>query len=270
MTSGGLGLGGRRALVTGASGGLGRTIARALHRRGASVVLSGRRARELEQLRSELRSRAEVVVADLAGAESARELAERAGTVDVLVANAGLPASGALDSFTPEEIDRAVAVNLRAPMQLARALTPPMVERGAGHVVFVASFSGKIATAGSAVYSATKFGLRGFALGLREDLRGTGVGVTTVFPGFISEAGMFAESGVVLPRGVALRSPEEVAAAVVRGIERDRAEIDVAPLSLRIAGRLAAAVPGPVAAVNRRLGSERVAAALADAQREKR
>ena len=270
MAAGGMELGGRHVLVTGASGGLGRAIARALHRRGSSVVVSGRRSDELERLRAELGSRAEVAVADLAGAESARELAERAGPVEVLVANAGLPATGALDSFSPEEIDRAIAVNLRAPMQLARALTPAMVERGAGHVVFVSSLSGKVATAGSSVYSATKFGLRGFALGLREDLRGTGVGVTTVFPGFISDAGMFAEAGVDLPRGVAMRSPEQVAAAVVRGIQRNRSEVDVAPLSLRIAGRVASAAPAPVAAVNRRLGSERVAAALAEAQRDKR
>ena len=266
----GIALEGRRALVTGASGGLGRVIAGALHRRGASVVLSGRRSEELERLRAELADRAEVAVADLAGAESARELAERAAPVDVLVANAALPASGALDSFSPEEIDRAVAVNLRGPMLLARAVSPAMVKQGSGHLVFVSSFSGKVATAGSSVYSATKFGLRGFALGLREDLRGTGVGVTTVFPGFISDTGMFAEAGVDLPRGVAMRSPEQVAAAVVRGIERDRPEVDVAPLSLRVAGRVAAAAPAPVAAVNRRLGSERVSAALADAQRDKR
>ncbi len=92
-----------------------------------------------------------------------RGLVERAGRVDVLVANAALPGSGWLDSFSPDEIDRALDVNLRAPMQLARALTPPMVERGSGHIVFVSSMSGKIANAGGTVYSATKFGMRGFA-----------------------------------------------------------------------------------------------------------
>jgi short-subunit dehydrogenase len=212
-----------------------------------------------------------VVVSDLEETRAAVPvLVERAGQVDVLVANAGLPASGALDTFTPEEIDRAVAVNLRAPMQLARALAPPMAARGEGHLVFVSSFSGKVATGGSAVYSATKFGLRGFALGLREDLHGTGVGVTTVFPGFISEAGMFAEAGVELPRGVAMRSPEQVGAAVVRGIERNRAEVDVAPLTLRAGAWVAGAAPSLVGALNRRAGSHRVAGALAEAQRDKR
>ena len=266
----GLIIAGRTVLLTGASGGIGAAIARELHDRGARLVVSGRQEDALDELRGRLGERVEVAVCDLSRPEAARELAERAGAVDVLVANAALPASGRLDSFTPEQIDRSLAVNLAAPMQLARALAPAMVERGAGHLVFVSSFSGKVATAGSSVYSATKFGLRGFAAGLREDLRTAGVGVTTVFPGFISEAGMFADAGVELPPGVSLRSPEQVGRAVVRGIERNRAEVDVAPLPLRAGAWMAGAAPALVAAVNRRLGSERVAARLAEAQRDKR
>ena len=256
--------------MTGASGGIGQAIARALHARGASVVLSGRRAEVLERLAGELGERAEALPADLARADELHSLAEGAGEVDVLVANAALPASGRLDSFTPEELDRALDVNLRAPMQLAGALAPAMVERRRGHLVFISSLNGKVALGGSSVYSATKFGMRGFAFGLREDLRGTGVGVTTVFPGFIREAGMWVEGGLELPRGVGTRSPEQVAAAVIRGIERDRAEIDVAPPTLRAGAVLAGAAPTLVAAINRRMGSERLSAALADAQREKR
>ena len=96
----------------------------------------------------------------------------------------------------------------------------------------------------SSVYCATKFGLRGFALGLRDDLVPNGVGVTVVFPGFIRDAGMFAESGAKLPPGVGTKTPEDVARAVVRAIESDRAEIDVAPLALR-AGAAFAGSPGP-------------------------
>jgi uncharacterized protein len=267
---GALQLGGSTALLTGASGGLGRAIAQALHARGARVLLSGRREDALEELRSELGARAEVLAADLADPAAAAELAERAGAVEVLVANAALPASGALAGFEPDELDRALNVNLRAPMQLTRALVPGMVERGRGHLVFVSSLSGKVASTGSSVYSATKFGLRGFASGVREDLHGSGVGVTVVFPSFIEGAGMFAESGVKLPRGVSTRAPEEVGDAVVRGIEEERDELDVAPLSLR-AGVLAASLaPRTAARVQRRLGSERIAKALADAQSGKR
>ncbi len=266
----GLNLTGRRLLLTGASGGIGHATARALRRRGAHLLLSGRRADALEGLSADLGSGAEVLVSDLAEPGAARELAERAGRVDVLVANAALPSSGTLDSFSSEEIDRALDVNLRAPMQLAHALAPGMVQRGGGHLVFVSSFSGKVATTGSCVYSATKFGIRGFALGVREDLRGTGVGVTTIFPGFISGEGMFAEAEVDLPPGVATRTPHQVGEAVVRGIEKDRAEVDVAPLSIRAGAVFAGVAPSAAAAINRRLGSARVAADLADAQRDKR
>jgi short-subunit dehydrogenase len=263
-------LAGARALVTGATGGIGGATARALHARGAHVVLSGRREELLDELRASLGERAGVVAADLAERDGPARLAEAAGAVDVLVANAAVPASGRVEDFDPEQIDRALDVNLRAPIQLTRALLPGMLERGRGHVVLVSSLSGKAASPRSGIYSATKFGLRGFAAGLREDVESRGIGVTVVFPGFVSEAGFFAESGVRLPPWVGTRTPEQVAAAVVRGIERERAEVDVAPLSLRLGTRVAALAPITIARLQRRLGSERIADALADAQRDRR
>jgi short-subunit dehydrogenase len=263
-------LAGATALVTGATGGIGSAIARALHERGARVLLSGRRADVLEELRAGLGERARVLPADLADAGAAAALADRAGPVDVLVANAALPASGRVDDFEPAEIDRAIDVNLRAPIQLARALLPGMLDRGRGHMVFVSSLSGKAASPRSGIYSATKFGLRGFAAGLREDVEPRGLGVTVVFPGFVSDAGLFAESGVKLPPWVATRTPEQVAQAVVLGIERERAEVDVAPLGLRLGTRLAGLAPVTVARVQRRLGAERIADAIAEGQRHKR
>jgi uncharacterized protein len=263
-------LDGSTVLLTGASGGIGEAIARALRGRGARLLISGRRADRLEALAAELGDAAEVAAADLAERDAVTSLAERAGAVDVLVANAALPASGPIDDFTPDQIDRALDVNLRAPIQLARALVPGMVERGGGHVVLVSSLSGKVASVGSSLYSATKFGLRGFAAGLREDLHGTGVGVTVVFPGFISGAGMLADSGVRLPRWVGTRRPEQVAEAVIRGIERERAEIDVAPLSLRVGALAGSLAPTTFARIQRRLGSAELSDAIARGQRVKR
>jgi short-subunit dehydrogenase len=258
----------RRVLLTGATGGLGQAIARALAARGASLILTGRRADVLEPLAAETAGRA--LAADLSDPAAISPLLAEAGDVDILVANAAVPASGPVLEYTPEQIDRALMVNLRAPLLLARTLAETMVARGEGHLVFVSSLSGKAAAPGSALYSATKFGIRGFALGLREDLHGSGVGVTTVFPGFIRGAGMFAESGAKLPAFAGTRTPEDVAAAVVRGIERGRVEIDVAPLSMRVGARLSAAAPTPVLALQRRLGAHKVAAQLADGQRNKR
>src|SRR3954464_9743198 len=147
---------GARVLLTGATGGIGNAIARGLHAGGAHVLATGRRREALEELD------AEPLVADLSERDAVGSLIERAGRVDVLVANAALPGSGELDSYSPDEIDRAIDVNLRAPIQLTRALIPSMLERGSGHVVLISSLSGKIPAAYSSVYSATKFGLRGF------------------------------------------------------------------------------------------------------------
>jgi short-subunit dehydrogenase len=259
-----------RVLLTGATGGIGRAIARALHARGATLIVSGRNLEGLAEIERELGDRVEAIDADLAIPAAVADLARRAGRVDVLVANAGLPASGPLDGFTHEEIDRAIDVNLRAPIHLARTLVPEMLERGAGHVVLISSLVGKIASPESSVYSATKFGLRGFGYCLHEELHGTRVGVTTVFPGFVSGAGLFAESGVRLPRGVGTSPPEAVAEAVIEGVERNRAEIDVAPFLMRSGARIYAAAPSLGAAVSRVLGGGKIAASLAEGQRHKR
>jgi short-subunit dehydrogenase len=259
-----------RALVTGASGGIGAAIARALYARGATVIATARRESVLDELRSELGDRVEPLVADLADRAAVAELPARAGRVDVLVANAALPASGTWDDFTDEEVDRALDVNLRAPIHLARALAGPMVERGSGHLVFISSLSGKTASGGGSLYSATKFGLRGYALGMREDLVGTGVGVTTVFPGFIRDAGMFHESNTKLPPGVGTKTPDQVAQGVLRGIERNRAEVDVAPVGLRLGAMAGGLAPAAAAALQRRLGGDKVASQMAAGQRSKR
>jgi short-subunit dehydrogenase len=263
-------LAGTRVLLTGASGGIGRAIAHALAGRGARMLLSGRREDVLHALRAELGAGAEVLPADLTDGRGAAALARAAGAVDVLVANAALPASGALDSFTPAEIDRALYVNLAAPIQLTRALLPGMLERGRGHIVLVSSLSGKAASVGSSLYSATKFGLRGFAAGLRQDVEPRGVAVTVVYPGFVSDAGMFADSGVQLPRLVGTRTPEQVAAAVVRGVEEERPELDVAPLGLRAGALAASLAPVTIGRLQRRLGSAGVSDRIAAGQRPKR
>jgi short-subunit dehydrogenase len=265
-----LDLNGALVLLTGASGGIGNAIARALHERGASLAITGRRADALESLKAELGDRVDVLVADLAERADVQALPGRAGAVDVLVANAGLPGSGDLASFTAEQIDRAIDVNLRAPMLLTHALLPGMIERGRGHLVYISSLSGKVPAAGSSVYGATKFGLRGFGSSIHDELHGTGVGETTVFPGFISDAGMFADSGVKLPPGVGTKRPEDVAAAVLEGIGKNRAEIDVAPLAVRATGKLAGLAPAAVTSANRRFGGRKVSDGLAQGQREKR
>jgi short-subunit dehydrogenase len=255
-------------LLTGATGGIGHAIARALAARGAQLILTGRRTDVLNDLALELRAR--TVACDLASRDEVERLAaEVADRVDVFVANAGLPATGELDALTQVEIDRLIEVNLRAPIALARALAPAMIERQRGHMVFISSLSGKSAQPASSIYSATKFGVRGFALALRTDLRRHGVGVSVVLPGFVRDAGMFADSGVRLPAGIGTSSPEEVASAVIRAVTSNRPEVGVAPVWMRIGASIASAAPGPAETVSRWGGAERLAADMTAGHLEK-
>jgi short-subunit dehydrogenase len=259
---------GSSVLLTGATGGIGHAIARDLHGAGASLILTGRRTDVLEPLAAEVGGKATAV--DLADRAAVDRLIEQAADVDVLVANAAVPASGDALAFSVEQIDRALEVNLRAPLILSRVLGERMAARGRGHIVLISSLSGKSGQAQSAIYSATKFGLRGFGQGLRGDLAPRGVGVSVVFPGFIRDAGMFHDSGAKLPKGVGTSTPEQVAAAVVRAITADKGEIDVAPVGMRAGTAFAQIAPEISAKVAKRLGGDKVAAQLANGQADKR
>lgn len=259
---------GSRALVTGATGGLGQAIARLLADEGAELVLSGRRVDVLEPLAAELGAQA--VVADLESLAEVDRLMQEAGPIDVLVANAALPTNGDLLEYTPEQLARALTVNLHAPIAMARTAGLGMVERGRGHIVLIGSMSGKVASIDSSLYNATKFGLRGFALGFRQDLAGRGVGVSIVEPGFVREAGMFVESGAKLPPGVRTVTPEQVASGVARAIRRDKAEVVVAPIELRAGGAVGALLPELGAKIQDMGGAAKLAGRMAEGQRDKR
>jgi short-subunit dehydrogenase len=265
-------LAGRKALLTGATGGLGRAIAEALAANGATLLLSARKRDALEAMAGELPGEGHgVLPADLAEPGAAEALAAEAGDVDVLVANAGLPAAGLLTDFGSDEVARALRVNLEAPMLMARALIPAMVERGSGHLVFISSLSGKAPSPRTSIYNATKFGLRGFALGLRGDLGPQGVGVSLVSPGFIRDAGMFAEAGAKSPPGMGTGRPAQVGAAVVRAIERNRAELAVAPIQQRLLSHFALSNPSIAVRTQSGATGQKAAKAVADGHpREKR
>jgi short-subunit dehydrogenase len=264
-------LSGRTALLTGATGGLGRAIAMALAERGATLALSGRKAEALEALAAELPGEEHrVLPADLADPGAAEKVAAEAGDVDVLVANAGLPGTGRLPDYSPEQLTGTLRVNLEAPILLARALEPGMLQRGSGHMVFVASLSGKSATPLSSIYNATKFGLRGFALGLRADLDPLGIGVSIVSPGTIREAGMYADSGAPPIPGLGTGSPQQVAAAVVKAIEKNKVEITVAPPQQRLLAHFALTSPGIAVKIASGEQGQKAAATVAEGQLDKR
>ncbi len=245
---------GRSVLVTGASGGLGTAIVEELARRGARVTVTARRVAELESLAG--RTGAQVLVADLADDAGLAEVQAAAEATDILIANAGVGTDVPIAEMDAEHVDRSIAVNLRAPILLATAFVNARVAaRLPGQAVFIGSLSGLAPTPMTRMYNATKFGLRGFALSLREDLVGTGVGVSIVEPGFIRDAGMFAEGGIELPSGVRTKAPADVADGVVRAIVDDRGEVFVAPVELRVAATLATVAPAISSRVQRRIGT---------------
>jgi short-subunit dehydrogenase len=257
-----------RILLTGAAGGLGTAIAHSLSGRARPLVLSARRADQVAGLASDLG--AEVLQADLEDRAQLLDLVHQAGEVDLAVLNAALPASGPLLDYDIDQIDRALEVNLRAPLVMARLLAEGMVSRGRGQIVFISSLAGKAASPGTVLYSGTKFGIRGASLSLRQDLEGTGVGVSVICPSFVSDAGMFADSGARLPKGLKTVSPQQVADATIAAVEQNRAEIDVAPLTLKLAAAFAQLAPQLAARGQKLSGGGKLSEFMADQQRSKR
>ncbi|MGX1887223.1 SDR family NAD(P)-dependent oxidoreductase [Streptomyces sp. NPDC055287] len=259
---------GSNVLLTGATGGIGSVLAARLTAQGARLTVSGRREEALKATADAYGARTEV--ADLAVRSDVVRLAETCAEADILVANAALPASGDLLDYTEEQLDRALDVNLRAPVLLSRLLTEHMVARGRGHIVLVGSISGKAATKSTSLYNATKFGLRGFALALRQELRGTGVGVSLVQPGFVRDAGMFADSGATTPNGIRTVTPGQVADGVVRAVRHDRCEVNVAPLELRLLSAIAGQFPGFAERIQARADVDGAVRQIVEAQRSRR
>ncbi|WP_182900832.1 SDR family oxidoreductase [Microbispora sp. H10830] len=240
-------LAGARVLVTGASSGIGAATALELSARGARLVLSGRDQEALAGVAA--RTGGEILPADLS--DPSADLAVRAGRVDMLVACAGEGWSGPLARMSGGTAERMIAVNLTAHVQLTRLLLPGMLERGRGHLVYVASIAGVVGVREEAVYAATKAGLLAFAESLRYEL--PGVGVTAVVPGVV-DTPFFARRGrPYTRRRPAPVPPERVARAIAVAVERDRAEVYV-PAWLRLPARLHGAAPGAFRVLARRFG----------------
>jgi short-subunit dehydrogenase len=215
-------IGDARILITGASGGIGAAAARLLHARGAHVVLHGRDDARLSALAGELR--APSIYADLAEPDGPEQVADRAGPVEALVHCAGVGLREDFAHSVDGHVDRLIAVNLRAPLVLARALLPAMCAARRGHLAFVGSIAGLTGVGQEAVYAATKAGLLTFAQSLRLELGGHGVTVSTISPAVV-DTGFWKARGADyhrrFPRPVCA---DNVAALLVRDIATGNAD----------------------------------------------
>jgi len=182
----------RKALVTGATGGIGEAIARALHRQGATVGLHGTRVEKLEALAGELGERAKVFPADLSNRDEVKALAAKAEAelegVDILVNNAGITRDGLFVRMSDEDWDAVIETNLTAVFRLTRELTHPMMRRRWGRIVNISSVVGVAGNPGQANYCASKAGLIGFSKSLAQEIASRNITVNCVAPGFIETA----------------------------------------------------------------------------------
>ena len=218
-------LAGKGALVTGASGGIGGAIARALHAQGAGVALSGTRTEALDALAAELGRGSHVIPCDLGDAEATVELVREAesalGGVDILVNNAGLTRDSLALRMKDEDWQRVLDVNLTASFRLTRTCLKGMMKRRAGRVVNITSVVGVTGNPGQANYAASKAGMIGMAKALAQEIASRGITVNNVAPGFIDTA-MTSDLTdnqkerllSTIPEG-RLGTPEDVAACVV-------------------------------------------------------
>jgi short-subunit dehydrogenase len=224
-------LNGKVVLLTGGSRGIGPIVAEALGRRGANTAIAARSKSGLDEVATRLKGfgvETLVVPADLREQSQREELVScilrRFGKIDILVNNAGLETEGAYTDLTWSAISETIEVNLSAPMALVRLVLPGMVERKVGHIVNIASIAAKSGAPYAATYSGTKAGLAEWTRALRLELAGSGVRLSTIFPGYVREVGMFAKFGMRSPWLVGSCAPSQVAHAVITAIEKGKIE----------------------------------------------
>lgn len=220
-------------LLTGASGGIGVHLARALAREGATIICVSRSQDGLDRVCAEVEAVGGKSIAlpfDLSKVEELSFLVQQidglVGAIDILINNAAIAQLRAFKDSSLPYIQSILATNLLAAMELTRLLLPGMLSRGSGHLVNIASLAGKKGMPYDSVYSASKAGLIIWADALRQELADTPIGVSTICPGYVS-AGMFLTSGMSPSKLVTVSAPTDVANAVIAAIKQNQPEVVV-------------------------------------------
>jgi len=226
---------GKTAIVTGAAGGIGSEVATLFDRHGLKLVLTDINADGLAHTSRMLRSEHMCVTCDITRPEEVHGLVNTAharfGTVDILVNNAGIIVPGLFEHCSHEDIERQVAINLLGAITCTREVIPAMKQAGAGHIVTVSSMAGLVPETYSAIYTATKFALRGFNLTLAIELKQHRIGVSTIFPDSVATPMLRHEAlhgGSPLTFLSPPQSPALVAEAILKAILKNKVEVSVA------------------------------------------
>ncbi|MBD2344729.1 SDR family NAD(P)-dependent oxidoreductase [Anabaena subtropica] len=224
----------KTVLLTGASRGLGVYIARALAKEQATIVCVSRSQLGLAQTCNVIQAAGGKAIAipfDVRNIAQLSTLVQQAqdivGPIDVLINNAGIEINGAFANYSLAEIQSIFNTNLLAVMELTRLLLPSMMERGSGRIVNIASLAGKKGVAFNSVYSASKAGLMMWTDAMRQELVGTGVNISVVCPGYVSQTGMTVDTRVPAPKLAGISTPKSVANAIVSAIKHKKAEVIV-------------------------------------------
>ena len=249
----------KNILITGASRGIGRYIAKASARRGGNIALLALPSDLvlLQGLEKELKTQFGVktksFAADLSDFKqmdnAVESILKEFGKIDILISNAAIESVGIFEHQTEQSITDTITVNLTAPILMAKKLLPKMISQKSGHIVVISSFAGKIGSPYQAVYSATKAGLIKWALSMRRELKDSGVSFSVVSPSYVSQSGMYfdilGKSGGKLntPKIAGEVTPQKVANAVVRSIAKSKTDIIVGPPFLRIFATLNELMP---------------------------
>ena len=249
----------KNVLITGASRGIGSYIAKAVARHGGNVALLAlptdlKLLQNLEEELIQLNIRVKYFVADLSDHKQINETIENIfgefGEIDILISNAAIESVGIFEYQTEQKIMDTIAVNLTAPILMAKKLIPKMITQKSGHIVTISSYAGKIGAPYQSVYSATKAGLIKWTLGMKRELKGSGISFSVISPSYVSDAGMYSDTvnksndKINTPRIAGEVNPQKVANAVIRSILKNRTDIIVGSPFLRIFTALNELMPG--------------------------
>ena len=239
----------KNVLITGASRGIGRYIAYAIAKHGGNVALLAlpsdlKHLQSLEKNLARFNIRVKYFTADLSDFmqlnDAVENITKEFGHIDILISNAAIESVGIYEHQTEQTIMDSIAVNLTAPILLTKKLLPKMISQGAGHVVVLSSYAGKIGSPYQSVYSATKAGLIKWVMGMSRELKGSGISFSVISPSYVSQSGMYSDilnkstDQLNTPKIAGEVTPQEVVKTVIRSIQKNRTDVIVGSPLLRI------------------------------------